>query len=146
MNWYVGPLDRHGVPMRYDWRWPALRKYVNGRVRAFGGIINQEHIFDMIKIPIRYWRALIGSARAKPTSFVERGSQEQYAYQDRLRLIRWMRRTVEEKQKEFRGKLTPLANNQVWGLAARITMGSDMPPETTCNIVERLGKPLAQQW
>ena len=101
----------------------------------------------MIKIPTRFWRAPIGSARTKPVSFVERGFQEQYAYEDNDRLNEWMRRTVEDKQREFRGKLKSPAINLVWRPEARITMGSsDMSPETVYNIIERLGDPLTQVW
>ena len=146
VNWYGGPLDRRSVPIRYDWRCPALRKYVNESVRALGGMINREHIFDMIRILTSYWRAPIGSARAKPMSFVERRFQEQYTYRESHRLYGWMRRTIEDEQREFRMKLTPPRVNQICRPEARITMGSDMPPETTYNIVERLGNHLAQDW
>ena len=56
-----------------------------------------------------------------------------------------MRRTVEDRQKRLRGKLTPPVINQIYRPEARVTMGSDMPQKTTYNIVERLGNPLAQE-
>ena len=99
----------------------------------------------MIKIPTRYWRAPGGSLRAKHMSFVERGFKEQYAYHDNHRLSRWMKRTVEDRQRRLRGKLTPPSIIQIRRPEARVTMGSDMPPETAYNLVERLGSPLAQE-
>ena len=57
-----------------------------------------------------------------------------------------MRRTVEDRQNRLRGKLTPPVINQIWPHEAHVTKGSDMPPETTYNVVERLGSHLAQEW
>ena len=79
-------------------------------------------------------------------SFVERGFRDQYAFRDNHCLNGWMRRTIDDKQRELCGKLKPPTNNQVSRPEAGVTMGSDMPPETVYNIVELLGNPLAQEW
>ena len=87
------------------------------------------------KDTFRYWGTPIGTQRAKPMSFVERGFREQYCNNDSHRLNSWTKRTIQNRQGRLRGKLIPPAINQIWKPEAHITMGSDKhppppPPET----------------
>ena len=111
-----------------------------------GGHTNRDYNFQLIKIPVRYWRGPIGYIRAKPISMVERGFNEQYAYRDQYKLGVWMSRTLEERQGRLKGLVVPPKISPVWNSEARITMGSDMPAETCYHVMELLSDPLGPEW
>ena len=146
VNWYTSPLDDKDIPIRFNWSFAHLRKYVTECVQAMGGHTNREYHFQLIKIPARYWRGPIGYIRAKPISMVERGLDEQYAYKDHYKLGVWMSRTLEERQGRLKGLVIPPQFSPVWNPEARITMGSDMPAETCYHIMELLSEPLGPEW
>ena len=56
VNWYTSPLDREGIPIRFNWSFTHLRKYVTECLQVMGGHTNRNYNFQMIKIPARYWR------------------------------------------------------------------------------------------
>ena len=107
VNWYTSPLDNQGIPLRFNWSFAHLRKYVTECVQAMGGHTNRDYNFQLIKIPVRYWRGPIGYIRAKPISMVERGFNDQYAYRDHYKLGVWMSRTLEERQGRLKGLVVP---------------------------------------
>ena len=146
VNWYTSPLDNQGIPLRFNWSFAHLRKYVTDCVQAMGGHTNRDYNLQLIKIPARYWRGPIGYARAKPISMVERGFDELYAYRDHYKLGVWMSRTLEERQGRLKGLVVPPQILPVWNPEARGTMGSDMPAETCYHIMELLSDPLGHEW
>ena len=146
VNWYTSPLDNQGIPLRFNWSFAHLREYVTECVQAMGGHTNRDYYFQLIEIPVRYWRGPIGYIRAKPISMVERGFNEQYAYRDHYILGVWMSRTLEERQGRLKGLVVPPQISPVWNPEARITMGSDMPAETCYHVMELLSDPLGPEW
>ena len=119
MNWYTSPLDNQGNPLRFNWSFAHLRKYVTECVQAMGGHTNRDYNFQLIKIPVKYWRGPIGYIRAKPISMVERGFNEQYANRDHYKLGVWMSRTLEERQGRLKGLVVPPQISPVWNPEAR---------------------------
>ena len=95
LNWYNAPLDRKGLPVRFDWSLTQVPKYVTECLLAKGGHTNRNYHFQSIKIPARYWRGPKGLIRAKSISLVERGFDEQFAFRDHYKLGVWMSRTSE---------------------------------------------------
>ena len=146
VNWYTSPLDKEGIPIRFNWRFTHLRKYVTECLQVMGGHTNRNYNFQMINIPAKYWRGPIGYLRAKPISLVERGFNKQYAYRDHYKLGVWMSRTLEERPGRLKRLVAPPQIASVWNPAARITMGSDMPAETCYHIMELLSDPLGPEW
>ena len=146
VNWYNAPLDRKGLPVRFDWSLTQLRKYVTDCLQAMCGHTNRNYTFQSIRIPARYWRGPIDLIRAKPISLVERGFDEQFAYRDHYKLGVWMSRTLEERQGRLKGLVIPPQRARVWNPEARITMGSDMPAEKCYHIMELLSDPLGPEW
>ena len=114
LSWYKAPLDRKGLPVRYDWSLTQLRKYVTECLQAMGGHTNRNYTFKSIEIPARYWRGPIGLIRAKPISLVERGFDEQFAYRDHNKLGVWMSRTLEDRQGRLKGLVIPPPRASVW--------------------------------
>ena len=111
-----------------------------------GGHTSRNYNFQRIKIPARYWRGPIGLIRAKPSTLVERGLAEQFAYRNHYKLGEWMSRTLEERQGRLKGNIVPPQLAPVWNPEARVTMGNDMPAETWYHIMELLSDPLGPEW
>ena len=119
VNWYIAPLERKGLRVRFDWSLTQLRVYVTECLQAMGGHTNRNYTFQSIKIPARYWRGPIGLIRVKPISLVERGFDEQFAYMDHYKLGVWITRTLEERQGRLKGLVIPRQRAPVWNPEAR---------------------------
>ena len=57
-----------------------------------------------------------------------------------------MSQTLEDRRGRLKEKVVPPEIAQVWNPEARVTMGSDMPPETRYNVMELLSEPLGPEW
>ena len=58
----------------------------------------------------------------------------------------WMQRTLEDRQSNLKGKVQMPIFVQMWNPDLKITIGSDMPQETTYAMLDLLGDPLSQEW
>ena len=144
VNWYNAPLDRKGLPVRFDW---SLTTQIRDRMSSSHGWPHQSKLHLPVHQNIS--KILAGAHRSnssKAHQSVERGFDEQFAYRDHYKLEVWMSRTLEKGQGRSKGLVIPPQRAPVRNPEARITMGSDMPAETCYHIMELLSDPLRPEW